>query len=210
MEVNLFMPDYDAIKLRLVDAALKYDCPFTDNAYNLLVRNALHVPSMYHNLLPPFVLREVGIRVNDTPKIHKVNPTVDDHAITFPGEGLRIPLGLWGLFSYSSTSKPLIEEVNTSESMHTLAPNTWNPHAKQYANCEQNLIDWESNVLGNTDEMKIILADIQYDEDMASSIMIGSAEARYMDTLEMNDVMMDIKPEYQMISHDTNKVASIS
>eukprot|EP00957_Ditylum_brightwellii_P072525 5511789-Ditylum_brightwellii.AAC.1 len=90
---------------------------------------------MDHNLLPPFVLRESGIRVNDTPKIHKVNPTVDDHAIIFSGEGLRIPSDLWG-----------------------------------------NLLDWEGNVLGKTDEVNIILADIQDDEDMASSMMIGSAE----------------------------------
>jgi hypothetical protein len=37
---------------------------------------------------------------------------VDDHAITFPGEGLRIPLGLLGVFSYVPTSKTSIEEAN--------------------------------------------------------------------------------------------------
>eukprot|EP00957_Ditylum_brightwellii_P144590 11013610-Ditylum_brightwellii.AAC.1 len=57
--------------------------------------------------------------------------------------------------------------------------------------------------------MKITCADIPDDEDMTSSMMIGSAEVRYMDTLEMVDVMMDIYPEYQMIPHDANKVASI-
>eukprot|EP00957_Ditylum_brightwellii_P111882 8532935-Ditylum_brightwellii.AAC.1 len=92
MEVNPFTPDYNGINVKLVDATLKYDCPLTDKTYILLVRNALHVPSMNHNLIPPFVLREAGIRVNDTPKIYKKSPTVDDHAITFPGEGLRIPL----------------------------------------------------------------------------------------------------------------------
>eukprot|EP00957_Ditylum_brightwellii_P088303 6726846-Ditylum_brightwellii.AAC.1 len=95
MEVNPFTPDYDAMKVRLVDAALKYDSPHKDKIYILVVRNALHVPSMDHNLIPPFVLREAWIRVNDTPKTHKENLTVDDHAITFPGEGLRIPLRLW-------------------------------------------------------------------------------------------------------------------
>eukprot|EP00957_Ditylum_brightwellii_P037955 2870736-Ditylum_brightwellii.AAC.1 len=44
MEVNQFKPDYDAIKLRLVDAALRYDCPFKDKAYILLARNPLHIP----------------------------------------------------------------------------------------------------------------------------------------------------------------------
>eukprot|EP00957_Ditylum_brightwellii_P150845 11486213-Ditylum_brightwellii.AAC.1 len=89
------------------------------------------------------MLREAGITVNGTPKIDKENPTVDDHAITFPHLGLRIPMGLWGVFSYFPKSKLLIDEVNTSENVYTLTPNRWNPHAKQYTNCEQNLINWE-------------------------------------------------------------------
>eukprot|EP00957_Ditylum_brightwellii_P087708 6679127-Ditylum_brightwellii.AAC.1 len=128
MEVNPFTPDYDAIKARLVDAALKYDCPFTYKTYILSIRSALYVLSMDHYLIPPFVLREAGIRVNNTPKIQKVNPTVDDHAITSPEKGLRIPLGLWGVFSYFPISKPSIEEANKSESVYTLTPNRWNPH----------------------------------------------------------------------------------
>eukprot|EP00957_Ditylum_brightwellii_P165080 12568535-Ditylum_brightwellii.AAC.1 len=149
MEVNPFTPDYDAVKVTLVDAALKYDCPHTNKTYILLVRNALHVSSMDHNVIPPFVLREAGIRVNDTPKIHKVNSTVDDYVITFPGERLRIPLGLWGVFSYFPTSKPSIE---------------------------QSLIDWKGKVMGKTIEMKIILTDTPDDEGVSSSMMVASAE----------------------------------
>eukprot|EP00957_Ditylum_brightwellii_P073371 5576308-Ditylum_brightwellii.AAC.1 len=93
------------------------------------------------------MLREAGITVNETPKIHKENSTVDDHAITFPNLGLRIPMGLWGVFSYFPISMPLIEEVNTPKNVYALTPNRWNPHAKQYANCEQNLIDWEGKVM---------------------------------------------------------------
>eukprot|EP00957_Ditylum_brightwellii_P083055 6313382-Ditylum_brightwellii.AAC.1 len=176
MEVNQFTPDYDGMKVTLVDAALKYECPHKDKTFILLVSNALHVPSIDYNLIPPFVLREAGIRVNGRPKIHKVNSTGDDHAITFPGEGLRIPLGLWGIFSHFPISKPSIEEVNTYESVYTLTPHRWNPYVKQYANCEQNLIDWEGNVLGKTNEMKIILTDIPDDEFIASSMIISSVE----------------------------------
>eukprot|EP00957_Ditylum_brightwellii_P016835 1268714-Ditylum_brightwellii.AAC.1 len=84
------------MKVKLVDASLKYDCPHEDKLYILLARNALHVPSIDHNSIPPFMLREAGITVIQTPKINKENPTADDHAITFPNLGLRIPLGLWG------------------------------------------------------------------------------------------------------------------
>eukprot|EP00957_Ditylum_brightwellii_P171068 13023197-Ditylum_brightwellii.AAC.1 len=96
MELNPFTPDYDVMNMKLVDAALKYECPHEDKSYIQLVRNALHVPSIDHNMIPPFVLREAGIMMNETSKIYKENPTVDDHAITFPTSRLRIPLGLWG------------------------------------------------------------------------------------------------------------------
>ena len=70
-----------ARKIPIVDAALAYDCPYTHRTYLLIVRNALYVPSMTNNLLPPFILREAGLEVNDVPKIHVPNPGVTDHAM---------------------------------------------------------------------------------------------------------------------------------
>eukprot|EP00957_Ditylum_brightwellii_P181752 13845823-Ditylum_brightwellii.AAC.1 len=102
---------------------------------------------MDHNLIPPFMLREAGTIVNDTPTTHKENPTVDDHVITLPNSGLRIPMGFLAVFSCFSISKPSIEEVDTSVNVYTLTPNRWNPHVKQYTNCEQNLINWEGKVM---------------------------------------------------------------
>eukprot|EP00957_Ditylum_brightwellii_P032945 2498538-Ditylum_brightwellii.AAC.1 len=123
---------------------------------------------MEYNLIPPFMLREARITVNKTPKIHKKNPTVEDHAITFPKSGLSI--------SYFPTSKPSIEEVNTSKNVYSLTTSRWNPHTKQYASCEQNLLNWEGKVLGKTTEKKIILADIPDDEGMTSSMVVAGAE----------------------------------
>ena len=64
--------------------------------------------------------------------------------------------------------------------------------------------------VGQDNRDKIILADIQDDEGMTSSMMVASAEIRYMDALEMDDdVVMDTHPKYRMIPHDANKVVSI-
>eukprot|EP00957_Ditylum_brightwellii_P095597 7282331-Ditylum_brightwellii.AAC.1 len=64
--------------------------------------------------------------------------------------------------------------------------------------------------MGKTTEMKIIIPDIPDIEGMTSSMMVASAETRYMDALEMDDdVMMDTHPKYQMIPHDANEVESI-
>ena len=70
----------------------------------MVLHNALYDPSMDHNLILPFMLREMGVTVNDVPKIHKEDPTVDDHAILFAETGFRITLSLWGylfLFPYN-------------------------------------------------------------------------------------------------------------
>jgi hypothetical protein len=88
-DVNPFTPDYDSMMIPIVDAAVLYQCPYDGQLYILVIRNALHVPSMRNNLLP-FVLREAGITVNDTPKIQTIEPTEEDHSIYFPETNFRI------------------------------------------------------------------------------------------------------------------------
>ena len=80
VDVHPFSPDYPALKAKLVDAAVRYDCPHTGIAYLLIIRNAIYVPSMKNNLIPPFIMREAGIRVNDVPKIQMKEPTIDDQS----------------------------------------------------------------------------------------------------------------------------------
>ena len=82
----------------IVDGAIAYDCPYSNQTFILIIRNALHIPSMSHNLIPPFIMRAGGVIVNDVPKIHCADPTVNDHCIRFTGSDLRIPLQLTGTF----------------------------------------------------------------------------------------------------------------
>ena len=81
VDVAPFTPDYKPISVELVDAALKYDCPYSGEVKILIIRRGLHVPSMTHNLLPPFMLREAGIQIDEVPKIHVTSPTEEHHAI---------------------------------------------------------------------------------------------------------------------------------
>ena len=103
------------MKIKVVDAAVQYDCEHTGETYTLVLRNALHVPSMKHNLLPPFISRQAGMVVNDTPKIQVNEPTIDDHSIAFSETGFQIPLSLWGIFSYFPTSKPTVLTMTECE-----------------------------------------------------------------------------------------------
>ena len=40
----------------IVDGALAYDCPFSGKTFLLVFHNCLHVVTMLHNLMPPFIL----------------------------------------------------------------------------------------------------------------------------------------------------------
>ena len=60
-----------------------YEDPYTGHNVVLVVWNALYVPSMKRNLIPPFIIREKGIKVKDTPNIHMDEPDEDDHTGVF-------------------------------------------------------------------------------------------------------------------------------
>eukprot|EP00979_Chaetoceros_neogracilis_P007249 scaffold1521_cov271-Chaetoceros_neogracile.AAC.57 len=56
-QVSPFTPDYDSMTdVPIVDAANAYDCPITLKTYIIVCHNALYVPAMDHNLVPPFIL----------------------------------------------------------------------------------------------------------------------------------------------------------
>ena len=100
-DVEPFDPSIGKAKsVPIVDGVISYDCPYSHQTYLLVIKNALYVPTMTSNLIPPFILREAGIQVRDTAKIHVDDPTISDHAITVPEEHLHIPLRLNGVFSF--------------------------------------------------------------------------------------------------------------
>ena len=101
--------------------------------YLLIVRNALHVPSMQHNLIPPFIMREAGLVVNDVPRIHcGEEVTRESHSIISQDSNIRIPLSLKGIFSYFESRALTPREIDTCEEMEylMLTPDakTWDPH----------------------------------------------------------------------------------
>ena len=106
VNVSPFTPAYKALRAPVVDVVIQYDSRYDGKSYILVIRNALHVPSMANNLLPPFMLREAGVEVNDKAKIHMQDLTMDDHVIIFSETGFKIPLSLSGIFSYFTTTKP--------------------------------------------------------------------------------------------------------
>ena len=143
---------------------------------------------MDHNLIPPFMLREMGVTVNDVPKIHKEDPTVDDHAITFAEMGFRIPLSLWGIFSYFPTSKPTHDDLLNPNEVYILSPATWNPHSDADSANEESMLDWEGNMQPKKDcQHWIVLDDVEDNVNMVASLSITPLEQEAIDTHLIED-----------------------
>ena len=102
-------------KVPLVDVLFAYDCVHTLKTYLLVARNALYIPRNVHNLIPPFLMREAGLRVNEEPKCQAYHPTIESHSIYDEETRLRIHLKLNGTFSYFPTRAPTASEVETWE-----------------------------------------------------------------------------------------------
>jgi hypothetical protein len=59
--VTPFSPDLPVlVKVEIEDATMCYDNPVSLHTYVLVMRNALLIPIMSHNLLPPFLVHEAG------------------------------------------------------------------------------------------------------------------------------------------------------
>ena len=182
VDVNAFSPDYEPMTVPLVDAAIQYDCPYQGSSSILVIRNALYVPRMSNNLIPPFMMREANITVNDVPKIQMKNPTEDDHAIVFPETGFRIPLSLWGVFSYFPSSKPSLDMVESSDDVYMLTPTTWNPNTDVFALNEESMIDWEGHMVQEKDRVRILMSEVEENAEMASVCAISNRESDFVNT----------------------------
>ena len=130
----------------------------------------------------------MGVTMNDVPKIHKEDPTVDDHVIAFVETGFQIPLSLWGIFSYFPTSKPTHDDLLNPNEVYILSPATWNPHSNAYATNEESTLDWEGNMQPKKDHQhRIVLDNVEDDIDMVASLQITLLEQEAIDAHLVED-----------------------
>ena len=165
----------------------------TGEDYILVVRNAIRVKAMSNNLIPPFMMREAGIEVNDVPKIKVKDPTADHHAIIFKDQEFRIPLALWGVFSYFRSRKPNHDDMVGTENVFLLTPTTWNPHSDAYARNEEAMVDYEGNIKAPKDRTKeLILAEVDEDTVMASNLQVCSVMNNEIDKVIIDSLSVNV------------------
>ena len=132
--------------LRTISGALAYDDPTSGNTVVLIIHQAIHIPTMKHNLLTPMQLRMNDIRVRDIPRfLIDTRGTEDDehHAITIPGNeetaDYIIPLSLHGIISFFPTRKPSTHEFDTCTRYElTYESPLWDPSSTDFLDQETN------------------------------------------------------------------------
>ena len=69
----------------------------------MIAKNVMNVLRMSNNLIPPFIIRDSGLIVNDILNTHAKFPTNEHHSIYDASLDVSIPLSLTGTFSYFKT-----------------------------------------------------------------------------------------------------------
>ena len=150
-DVNAFANDVRQMKrVTIKDMEIAYDCQYQKKKFLLIIKNALHVPSMNHNLIPSFILDEAGLEVDTKPKIYSKNLSVDSHSIFDTATELRITLKPRGLFYYFYSIYLNSEEIHDCKLYDTiyLTPDfsSWNPTNTSWAEQEDSLLDSDGNI----------------------------------------------------------------
>ncbi len=145
-DVTPFLEDLPVMKMvEIVDDMMAYDDPISHTTYLLVMRNALSIPSMGHNLIPPFLIREAGLALDELPTFQLDTPTIDSHAIVDDVTGMRIHMKLNGIFSYFTTRNLIQDEMDHWETYPIVFLTTdgdlCDPSSNHYADQEAAMLD---------------------------------------------------------------------
>ena len=95
-------------------------------------------------------MREAGLTVNGTPKIHIKEPTLLDHAIICDESDLHIRLHLHGIVSCFKTRAPTNSKILDPDStVVLLSPEgtSWDPQSDIHRLNEESYVDYYGNLV---------------------------------------------------------------
>ena len=179
------------ISVPVVDGVLAYDCEFTGETVLLIIRNALHVPSMNNHLIPPFMMRLAGLEVNECDKFLAKKPNISHHSVYFTEERRRILLSLTGITSYIPSRSPTGHELDELDILE-LTPQVeqWDPHSHSYRDQEDSMLDYKGEMRQQqNDERKFIVSSIETNIDEPRH-SVSSVIDRTLDTVLLADDLL--------------------
>ena len=149
----------------------------------MVARNSLYVEIMDHDLVPPFIMREAGLEVDEQAKIHTPQPSKENHSVYCKKINLIIPLKIEGIFSVFET-----RQLNATEIAETgeydivfISPDTdsWNPNCETWGDQEDFMLDQDGDIIQY--EVKKPVEIIEESEYFGTSSMeaIGVSKEKY-------------------------------
>ena len=81
-------------RVEIGGVAIAYNDPYSLETYLLVMRNVLLIPLMDHNLLPPFLVWEALLFLDETRKLQLTELSLENNTIYDKVMGLRIHLQL--------------------------------------------------------------------------------------------------------------------
>ena len=136
--------------------------------------------SMNHNLIPPFIIRKAGLKVEEQAKIHVKEPARENHSIYSSGNILRITLQLEGIFSVFKTRKLNGEEISEPGGYDILylTPDAdyWDPNYESWDEQEDEMLDIDGEILLHTQRtpVQIIEEDDYFDVSGTYAIRLSA------------------------------------
>ena len=73
--------------------------------------------------------------------------------------------------------------LKETEEVYLLTPSCWNPHCYSYAQNEENMLDWEGNMVERKDKMQILIDDLPDGAKTVGSTQISSVESARIDAI---------------------------
>ena len=114
-----------------------------------------------------------------------------------------------GVFSSLPVSKPSHDTLQFCDDVYLLTPTRWNPHDEGYAANEENMLDWQGNLVAQKKRQKITLSDIPENDNMLAAVQIGQVETKVVEDLLKANTTDDPKPTYKCGPDYIDQVSSI-
>ena len=106
---------------------------------------------MDHNLVPPFIVREAGLEVDEQAKIHTPQPSKENHSVYCKEINLRILLKIEGIVLVFET-----RQLNATEFAKAgeydivfISPDadSWNPNCETWGDQEDLMLDQDGDII---------------------------------------------------------------
>ena len=127
------------------------------------MRNALLIPTMDNNLIPPFLIREAVFFLDETPECHAPTPSVTNHTIIDLDTGMHIHMELNGIFLYFLTLHLTLNKMEYWERYLViyLSPDSdwWDPNSLDFSEQETAMLDADGYIVDRSPNEQLMIMD---------------------------------------------------